>query len=149
MRALYPTKRKHNPVKTCEMVSKITRKCHVVKVLKRNINLFTRFWGMRLVEPKQANKQQLKNKGKCSRLVVPRQMQMEEGSPSSLPRCSGERKALPSPSSGQVPGNPKMLMEASRKLEADAESKLLPPEGFGRDASENKYLVITSFSQGP
>lgn len=36
------------------------------------------------------------------------------------------------PLRGQVPGSRKIRMEASRSLEEDAESKLLPPEGLER-----------------
>lgn len=43
------------------------------------------------------------------------------------------------PLSGQVPGSAKILMEASRSLEAAAQSKFPPPEGLERESFRDKW----------
>lgn len=49
MTTSYATKRKPNFLKIHAMVLNIIRKCHVMKVLKRNTNLFIDIWGRDLL----------------------------------------------------------------------------------------------------
>lgn len=60
--------------------------------------------------------------------------------------AGGRRK---NPPQWTRPGSPKILMEASRNVDSVAESKLLPPEGFGKESLGEQTALLLPCTATP